>query len=51
MLELHALLLRAAHREVQRRRHWAPNLEARDLDVLAGEVADDALLDIGAKLG
>ena len=51
MAELHTLLLGAAHREVRRRRHWAPDLEFRDLDVVAREVADDALLDIGAKLG
>ena len=48
--DLHALLLRAAHREVRRRRHWAPGLAAPDLDVLAGEVADDALMDITNKL-
>jgi RNA polymerase sigma-70 factor (ECF subfamily) len=44
--ELHALLLRAAHREVQRRRVWLGGASGPELDDLANQAAGDALLAI-----
>jgi RNA polymerase sigma-70 factor (ECF subfamily) len=47
---LHALLLRAAHFEVRRRHATTPHLRGGDLDDLAVQSADDALLAVLAKL-
>jgi RNA polymerase sigma-70 factor, ECF subfamily len=47
---LHALLLRAARFEVARRRATAPHLHGRELDDLALQSADDALVAVLAKL-
>ena len=49
--ELHDLLLRAARHEIRRRRDSLPHLRGGDLDDLAHQSADDALLAILAKLG
>ena len=46
LAELHSLLLRAARRELDRRRHWATHLNGKDRDDLAFEVAGDALVAI-----
>jgi len=48
--KLHALLLRAARHEAYRRRPSLPDPVARDLDDLALQAADDALLSITGKL-
>jgi RNA polymerase sigma-70 factor (ECF subfamily) len=48
--ELHDLLLRAARHEISRRRDFMPHLRGGDLDDLAHQSADDALLAILAKL-
>jgi RNA polymerase sigma-70 factor (ECF subfamily) len=48
--ELHALLLRAARFELGRRRGQLPHLAPSDLDDLAVQAADDALMAILAKL-
>jgi RNA polymerase sigma-70 factor (ECF subfamily) len=48
--ELHALLLRAARFEVRRRGATFPQLRGGDLDDLAHQSADDALVAILAKL-
>ena len=47
---LHALLLRAARFEVARRRHSLPHLRGDDLDDLAHQAADDALVSVLARL-
>ena len=47
---LHALLLRAARFEVNRRRASLPHLRGDDFDDLAVQSADDALMAIMAKL-
>lgn len=47
---LHELLLRAARAEVARRRPTMPNLAARELDDLAVQAANDALVAILARL-
>jgi len=48
---LHALLLRAARFEIARRRAAVAHLRGNDLDDLAHQSADDALVAILAKLG
>jgi len=47
---LHALLLRAAHFEVGRRRATLPHLRGEDFDDLAVQAADDALMSVLARL-
>ena len=47
---LHALLLRAARFEVSRRRPMLPHLRGDDLDDIANEAADDALVSVLARL-
>jgi len=47
---LHALLLRAARFEVARRRPTLPHLRGNELDEIALEAADDALMSILGKL-
>jgi RNA polymerase sigma-70 factor, ECF subfamily len=47
---LHALLLRAARFEVGRRRQGLPHLRADELDEIAAEAADDALLSVLRRL-
>src|SRR5919198_5730480 len=47
---LHALLLRAARFEVARRRPTLPHLRGNDLDDIAHQAADDALVSILARL-
>jgi RNA polymerase sigma-70 factor (ECF subfamily) len=47
---LHALLLRAARFEVARRRPALPHLRGNDLDDIALEAADDALISVLARL-
>ena len=49
--ELHALLLRAARFEIGRRRLAFPQLGGADLDDLAWQSADDALLSVLRRLG
>ena len=49
-VRLHALLLRAARFEINRRRATLPHLRGGDLDDLAQQSADDALLAILQKL-
>jgi RNA polymerase sigma-70 factor, ECF subfamily len=49
--ELHALLLKGARFEVNRRRAAFPHLRGNDFDDLAQQSADDALLAVLAKLG
>jgi RNA polymerase sigma-70 factor (ECF subfamily) len=51
LVELHALLLRAARFEVNRRRASSPHLRGNDYDDLAQQSADDALVAILRKLG
>ena len=51
VLRLHAMLLRAARFEVSRRRHTLGFLRGGDLDDLAQQAADDALVAILRKLG
>jgi RNA polymerase sigma-70 factor (ECF subfamily) len=48
--DLHLLLLRAARYEIRRRRGSLPHLRGGDLDDLAHQSADDALVAILAKL-
>jgi RNA polymerase sigma-70 factor, ECF subfamily len=48
--ELHALLLRAARFEIERRRATLPHLRGRDFDDLAQQSAGDALLAVLGKL-
>ena len=48
--ELHALLLRAARFEISRRRGAFPHLGGADLDDLAWQSADDALMSILRRL-
>jgi RNA polymerase sigma-70 factor, ECF subfamily len=48
---LHALLLRAARFEVARRRPTLPHLRGNELDDIALEAADDALMSVLARLG
>jgi RNA polymerase sigma-70 factor, ECF subfamily len=48
--ELHALLLRAARFEIHRRRVSLPHLRGDELDDIALQSADDALLAVLAKL-
>src|SRR5688572_15092548 len=48
--ELHALLLRAAHFELGRRRSQLAHLATKDFDDLATQAADDALMAILGKL-
>ena len=47
---LHALLLRAARFEVARRRPTLPHLRGSELDDIALEAADDALMSVLARL-
>jgi RNA polymerase sigma-70 factor (ECF subfamily) len=47
---LHALLLRAARFEVARRRPSLPHLRGNDLDEVALQAADDALMSVLARL-
>ena len=47
---LHALLLRAARFECTRRRPTLPHLRGNDLDDLANQAADDALVSVLARL-
>ncbi|MGH3036985.1 MAG: RNA polymerase sigma factor [Gaiellaceae bacterium] len=47
---LHALLLRAARFEVARRRPAHPHLRGNELDDIANEAADDALVSVLARL-
>jgi RNA polymerase sigma-70 factor (ECF subfamily) len=47
---LHALLLRAALFEVARRRPTLPHLRGNDLDDIANQAADDALVSVLARL-
>ncbi len=47
---LHALLLKAAHFEVARRRPTLPHLHGNELDDIALEAADDALMSVLARL-
>ncbi|HEU4450630.1 MAG TPA: sigma-70 family RNA polymerase sigma factor [Gaiellaceae bacterium] len=47
---LHALLLRAARFEVSRRRRLLPHVRGNDLDDLAHQAADDALVSVLARL-
>ncbi|HEV2727121.1 MAG TPA: sigma-70 family RNA polymerase sigma factor, partial [Solirubrobacterales bacterium] len=51
VLELHALLLKAARFEIDRRRASLPHLRGGDYEDLAQQSADDALLAVLAKLG
>jgi RNA polymerase sigma-70 factor (ECF subfamily) len=48
--ELHAMLLRVAHYELGRRRHALGSISGPELDDLAQQSADDALMSILAKL-
>jgi RNA polymerase sigma-70 factor, ECF subfamily len=48
--ELHDLLLRAARFEIKRRRGVLPHLRGGDLDDLAHQAADDAMVAVLAKL-
>jgi RNA polymerase sigma-70 factor (ECF subfamily) len=47
---LHALLLRAAHFEVARRRVTLPHIRGNDLDDIAVQAADDALMSVLRRL-
>jgi RNA polymerase sigma-70 factor, ECF subfamily len=47
---LHALLLRASRFEVARRRPTLPHLRGNELDDIANEAADDALMSVLARL-
>jgi RNA polymerase sigma-70 factor, ECF subfamily len=51
VIELHALLLKAARFEVNRRRDSLPHLRGADHEDLAQQSADDALMAVLAKLG
>jgi RNA polymerase sigma-70 factor, ECF subfamily len=48
--QLHALLLRAARFEVARRRPTLPHLRGNELDEIALEAADDALMSVLSRL-
>ena len=48
--QLHALLLRAARFEVARRRPTLPHLRGNELEDIAYEAADDALMSVLARL-
>src|SRR5918997_6139491 len=48
--ELHAMLVRGAHHELARRRGALAHLAAGEMDDLATQAADDALVAILAKL-
>ena len=50
VVRLHALLLRAARFEVARRRPTLPHLRGDDLDDIAHQAADDALVSVLARL-
>jgi RNA polymerase sigma-70 factor, ECF subfamily len=50
LARLHALLLRAARFEVARRRPTMPHLRGNDLDDIANEAADDALVSVLRRL-
>ena len=50
MARLHALLLRAARFEVARRRPSLPHLRGDEVDDIANEAADDALVSVLARL-
>jgi len=50
LARLHALLLRAARFEVARRRPTLPHLRGNELDEVALEAADDALMSVLARL-
>jgi len=50
LAQLHALLLRAARFEVGRRRATLPHLRGDELDEIALEAADDALMSVLARL-
>jgi RNA polymerase sigma-70 factor (ECF subfamily) len=50
LARLHALLLRAARFEVARRRPTLPHLRGNDLDDIALQAADDALMSVLARL-
>jgi RNA polymerase sigma-70 factor, ECF subfamily len=50
LARLHALLLRAARFEVGRRRATLPHLRGNELDEIALEAADDALMSVLARL-
>src|SRR5512143_2227378 len=47
---LHSLLLRAARFEVDRRRATLPHLRGNDLDDIANQAADDALMSVLRRL-
>jgi RNA polymerase sigma-70 factor, ECF subfamily len=51
MRHLHALLLRASRHQVGRLRHLLPGIGARDLDDLAHQAADEALVAVLRRLG
>lgn len=51
VVELHALLLKAARFEIDRRRASLPHLRGDDQEDLAQQSADDALLAVLAKFG
>jgi RNA polymerase sigma-70 factor (ECF subfamily) len=51
LARLHALLLRVARHEVNRRRGWLGAISGPELDDVAHQAADDALLTIAAKVG
>ena len=50
LARLHALLLRVARYEVARRRAKSPHLRGNDVDDIAHEAADDALMSVLARL-
>ena len=50
VVRLHALLLRAARFEVARRRPTMPHLRGNDLDDIATQAADDALMSVLKRL-
>jgi RNA polymerase sigma-70 factor, ECF subfamily len=50
VLRLHELLLRAAHFEVARRRPSLPHLRGNELEDIANEAADDALMSVLRRL-
>jgi RNA polymerase sigma-70 factor (ECF subfamily) len=50
VMRLHALLLRAARFEVSRRRVTLPHVRGNDLDDLANQAADDALMSVLKRL-
>ncbi len=50
IVRLHALLLRAARFECARRRPTLPHLRGNDLDDIANQAADDALVSVLARL-